>query len=761
MELKNYFLLLKRHKLLVIGIPVIAMVATYFFVRYLPDSYLAKTQIITGLVDQSQQVMDNNANDTQGKRNDAFTNLIETMQLDKVLSQVSYQLLLHDLTEKKPFRKITYTAKGFNHDDAYRAVQILKQKQAKFELLNPTVPAENNIDSVISSLGYDPATLTKKNLKIFHSEGSDFINVDCETEKAALSSFVVNQLTAKFINYYTSNLNSGRNKSSEFISNLLNEKRTAMRNKIAELQAFKVKHNILDMDDEAKGVYGQISSLESYHNQASKDVIAYSGALKSIDNRFNPKDRKYLESTTTKVNGAIINTRERLRVMNNKYIENNFDPRYKKSIDSLQDAMSEQINQSTDKYISNPLATKDNLVQEKLKMENQLELARYSSQSLNRQLGSLKARLNSLVPAQAAVNSLERDIDIATKEYLDVQDKFNQASVANIIPVQLRQLHLALPGSKQPSKKLLLVAFSGGASWALCMAFVLLLFYLDNSVRNGEDLERITRIKVLGELNAVADYAGKALKKKEENLANANIQIFRNLLRNIRFEIDRTLTNEKVLAVTSLNGGQGKTLFSLSLAYAYAITNKKVLLIDGNFMNPNITETVKPKVFLEDYLEKSNFENNSETLASDVLGTGKVTHLLEMNNDTRVGATLNRLNQQSSYIAGGIDHISIIGNKGGDISLLEISNQQNINEKLDELKSQFDIIIIETGSLDTLSKSKEWMQFADKVISVFENNQTIKDSAAASIQYMRSLNGKMLGWVLNKVQVKHKETIAA
>jgi len=26
---------------------------------------------------------------------------------------------------------------------------------------------------------------------------------------------------------------------------------------------------------------------------------------------------------------------------------------------------------------------------------------------------------------------------------------------------------------------------------------------------------------------------------------------------------------------------------------------------------------------------------------------------------------------------------------------------------------------------------------------------------------MRSLNGKMLGWVLNKVQVKHKETIAA
>jgi len=761
MELKNYFLLLKRYKLMLISIPVIAMLGAYFFVRLMPDSYVAKTQIVTGLVDQTQQVMNSNNNDTQGKRNDAFTNLIETMQLDKVLSQVSYQLLLHDLTQKKPFRKINFTSEGFNHDEADRAVKILQQKQAKFELLNPTIPAENKIDSLIGALGYDPGKLTKKNLKIFHFEGSDFINVDCETENPALSSFIVNQLTNKFIDYYTSNINSGRNKSSEFLTNLLNEKRTAMRNKIAELQTFKVKHNILDMDDEAKGVYGQISSLESYNNQANKDVIAYSGALKSIDSRFNPKDRKYLESTTTKVNSAIINTRERLRVVNNKYLENNFDPRYKKSVDSLQSVLSDQINESTDKYISNPLATKDNLVQEKLKMENQLELARYSSKSLNRQLGSLKSRLNSLVPAQAVVNSLERDIDVATKEYLDVQDKYNQANVANILPVQLRQLHTALPGAKQPSKKLLLVALSGVASFALCLVVVLLMFYLDNCVRNGEDLERLTSINVLGELNAVADFGGKALKPKQERLANANIQIFRNLLRNIRFEIDRLLGKEKVIAVTSLSGTQGKTLFSLSLAYAYAITNKKVLLIDGNFMNPNITETGKPKVFLEDFLKSTHFETDSHVAGTDVLTAGKVEYLLEMNTATKVGATLNRLSQQSGYIPGGIDRISIIGNRGGDNSLLEISSHENIAQKLEELKSQFDIIIIETGSLDMLSKSKEWMQFADKVVSVFENNQNIKEPAQASIQYMRSLNGKMLGWVLNKVQVKHKETIAA
>jgi polysaccharide biosynthesis transport protein len=758
MELKNYFRLLKRHWFMLVSIPVIAMIGAWFFVRLLPDKYVAKTQIITGLVDQSKQVMGSSNFDTQGKRNDEFTNLIETMQLDRVLSQVSYRLLIHDLVADKPFRRLKVDEKGYSRDWDKPIVNLLQQKQQHFELLNPSVPFENRVDSVIGALGYDGSTLLKKNLKIFHSEGSDFINIECETENPALSAFIINTLSGRFISYYTRNLSSGRNKSTAFLAGLLNEKKTAMRNKIAELQQYKIKHNILDMADEAKGVYGQISSLESNSNAANKDVIAYSGALKSIDSRFNPKDRRYLESATTRANGKILDVHERLRVLNEKYVESNFDQRYKKAADSLRNILSEQINESNDKYITNPLATKDNLVQEKLKMENQLELARYGSQSLNRQISSLQGRLNALVPAQAVVNSLERDIDVTTKEYLDVQDKFNQANVANILPVQLAQLHPALPGTRQPSKKLLLVGLSGFASLALCLTIMLLLFYVDDSVRNGADLERLTQIKVLGELNFVPDVSGKPLKASQERLVNATIQIFRNLLRNIRFEIDRMLENDKIISITSLNGTQGKTLFAFSLAYAYAIANKKVLLIDGNFTNPNITEAAQPDVFLEDLLHDNELVTDNATPA---LHEGKPVLLLESDYKTNLGATLNRLSNPAGHVSAGAERVTIVGNRGGDHSLLEISSRQSIQYKMDALRNQFDIIIIETGSLDTLSKAKEWIPFTDKVVGVFENNQSIKESAKASIQYLRNLNGKMMGWVINKVEVKHKELVAA
>jgi succinoglycan biosynthesis transport protein ExoP len=763
MEIKNYFLMLKRHKFMLISIPVIAMIAAYFFVHYLPDTYVAKTQIVTGLVDQSQRVM-NNEGGNDNRLNNEFTNLIETMQLDKVLNQVSYQLLIHDLTQPKPFRQVKYEGKDFTPSAAKSIVASLQKKQQSYELLNPTVPLDKLTDSVISSMGYDAGKLLKKNIKVFHFDGSDFINVECETENAALSAFIVNQLSSKFIGYYTSYMGQGRNKSAEFLAGLLNEKKNAMRAKIAELQNYKIKHNILDMSNEAKDVYGQIGNLENYRQQADKDVIAYRGALKSIDGRFNPKDRRYLESTSAKVNGAILNTRERLRVVNDKYLENNFDPRYKKSLDSLQSALTEQINESTDKYISNPLAAKDNIVQEKLKMENSLELARYSSGSLNRQLATLKARLNSLVPAEAVVNSLERDIEVATKEYLDVQDKYNTVSVANIMPVQLRQLHAALPGGKQPSKKIFLIALSGVASLALCMVIVLIMFYMDDRVRNREDLERLTKIKVLGELNLVPEMAGKKLHVKQEKQLSSSITLFRNLLRNIRFEIDQSLNDEKTIAVTSLNSAQGKTLFSFSLAYAYAISNKKVLLIDGNFTNPLISETAKPKLYLEDYLRGAEFESSPSigNLPPEGIEAGNMPKLLEISGKNKsITTTIQRLNNQSSPAHDGVDRISIIGNRGGDTSLFEISNTTGIRSRLDELKSHFDIIIIETGSLDMLSKSKEWMQFTDKTLAVFENNQSITDEAHTYIDYLHGLNGKMLGWVLNKVPVKTKDIIKA
>src|SRR5690606_33191866 len=128
--------------------------------------------------------------------------------------------------------------------------------------------------------------------------------------------------------------------------------------------------------------------------------------------RFNPRERSYLESTLTRVNQNIMNTKENLRSLHDLYIESGFEPRYKRSIDSLQNILSGQINRYTDQFIYNPMSSKQDLIQQKLNIDIQLDMLRYSQGSIEKQLDYLNAQFDKLVPHEAEVQSMERDVDV-------------------------------------------------------------------------------------------------------------------------------------------------------------------------------------------------------------------------------------------------------------------------------------------------------------------------------------------------------------
>ena len=53
MEISDYFKLLKKYILIIIVVVAAAVVASYFWVKNLPDEYVSRTQIATGIVDAS------------------------------------------------------------------------------------------------------------------------------------------------------------------------------------------------------------------------------------------------------------------------------------------------------------------------------------------------------------------------------------------------------------------------------------------------------------------------------------------------------------------------------------------------------------------------------------------------------------------------------------------------------------------------------------------------------------------------------------
>lgn len=719
-EVKKFISLLLRYKLVLIAVPLITVMITFFIVRNMPDVFPAQAQIATGIVDETQQMSFSEAGGLQESRiNQKFTNMVQLMQSKSMLDLVSYKLIIHDLTSP-PYREPSELLKTLNIEARKHALSVFRDKYRKKEGLNLRDPDQLGLHNILATMGYDDNSL-RGELIIYRAGTTDFIFIDFDSENPELSATVVNTLSNEFTDYYTVLVKENERSSVNFLRNLLKIKDDTLKNRITELRAYKIENKILNLGEQSSQIYSQTADYEAKVLQAEQDIMSLRGTIANIDKKFDPADRQYSEAAYTTLNQKIIGTRREMNNLQEKFVLSDYDQRYRKSIDSLEEIISEQLLNSSDKYTDNPMSSKTALIQRKLELQIELDRTLYGLNSLKNQLSIMAGKFERLVPHEAVIQSFERDIQTGTEEYQNILAQYNRATMESEYPVKLRQSQVAMPGLALPSKKMLLVILSGMISFVFCIMIFFVMFFLDNRIRRPMDLVLSTKIPVLGYLNLV----GKStldLKGIWKNLhGTPEMREFKKQLRSTRFEVNRELsqTTDKgqILSITSIAEGEGKTLIAACIAYTYVMVNKKVLLIDGNFDNPSITRNSNTKLFIEDFLQSGN-------------------------------GSIDDINFNSG--------IMVMGNHGGDKSLLEVSDEETIANKLEQLRSQFDIILIETPSLDALNKSKEWIMFSDKTVGVFEADQSLSELKKQHINYLTNLNGQFIGWILNKVRQEDK-----
>jgi succinoglycan biosynthesis transport protein ExoP len=709
MELPKFIKLLKKRKYVLLGVPLFAIGITYFLVRKMPDAYASKATMATGLVDQSEQFVldDSKNNDQESKINQQFSNIMQMMQLKRVLEQVSYRLIIHDLSKDTPYVKDNKLFKELNKDAKAHALATFTELYRNNQSLNINIADHRGLKKVLESMGYDDQTLKKK-LVIYRSNNSDYVNIEYESPSAELSATICNVECEESIKYYSEIVKKGRQEAVNFLDSILKQKKAVMDNYMSLLKNYKINNRVLNLNEQAKSFYGLLADFETKIELTEKDIASYKGAIENIDAKFNPKERKYMEGALTSIQQEIVHTKDILKQLNDDYITSNFSPKYKAKVDSMSAVLTFQINQANDKYIHNPLAVKQNLALEKVKLEIGLDIAKYSLNTLQQELAKLNLRFDKLVPHEAVIQSYEQSIDFASKEYIEILKKYNQTALESTLSIHLKQIEKALPGPKLASKKMLLMILAGLVSFILCLVVFFVLFYLDDSIGTVKELANKTDITALGYL-PLLHHSMLNLQALWDDKSQGSLY-YKNRLRDIRYEVDTEIGDHQLLLVTSMKNGEGKTIFTLSLAYAYSIISKKILVIDGNFTNASITDIAKPAYYLEDYL------------------SGKIT--------------------ATNFATG--NAVDIIGTYGTDVSLIELSDEKNITEKLAALNAHYDIVLIEIPALENLNKAKEWIAFGDKVVSVFQAHQTITPVTQQFVNYFISLQPKFIGWVLTK-----------
>ncbi|QUW23298.1 polysaccharide biosynthesis tyrosine autokinase [Sporosarcina sp. Marseille-Q4063] len=194
---------------------------------------------------------------------------------------------------------------------------------------------------------------------------------------------------------------------------------------------------------------------------------------------------------------------------------------------------------------------------------------------------------------------------------------------------------------------------------------------------------------------------------------------FRRVRANVQYQMSQK--NIKTILVTSPVHGDGKSFVSGNLAIIMAMDGKKTVFVDANLRQP-----IGRLVF---NLPKRN------GLTSHVSGHFKLNEIIQKT---------------------GTENLFFISSGPIPPNPAEVLSSPKMKDLIDELKNQFEVIIIDTPSLnvaDTISLS----MVVDGCIYVIDAEGTKDEQASKSLRQLQKVDAPILGTILNRSYSEEKQ----
>jgi Mrp family chromosome partitioning ATPase/uncharacterized protein involved in exopolysaccharide biosynthesis len=745
MDIVVLFRVLLRKKWYLILIPIVAAIATFFFTAGMKDVYKSTAKLSTGFTAEDEiKVSDDqrfNLRDAEVK----FNNLLQNITSEQVLSLLSYRLILHDLTSPAPFKALREGEEGrltFTAEEKKQAIATFKTKYDSLALLSTYDPFERKLLNLLAQQNYAHWQM-KDRIEVKYVKNTDFVTITHGTPNPLLSAFVVNALGEEYIRYDNS-LRSGRtDRSVAFFENLVAEKKKALDDKTQLLNQYKQNNGVIDYETESSTKMAQITEYELRKEQILSDIQRVRLSLASVNKKLGEfgKGTNNPDQDRATINGNIVRIQDKISELNTKATEEyartgNNNEQLQATIKDLRFQLEVEKQKLTQLGGGAIKTSRQDLLDQQEQYTLELEIAQANLQNVNNMIGSLRGSVSGSASKEAALTSFESEVTKANEEYLQALDRYNtEKSKSMIQSSSVRINQKGQPnGSPEFSIRYVLVALSAVVAFAITLVTIVFMEYIDVRIKNPQQFRKMIRgIPLAGSVNAIDTKNLNLTELFANSNKNQEMEVFKHFLRKLRFEIEAS--KGKVLLVTSTKPGEGKTFIILCVAYLLSLIQKHVLIIDTNFKNNSLTHILLRKnqnvrkleqgIFIKGYIGQSEKHDMSEEdFASSII------------------------------YPTGHRGISIIGNNGGNESPSEIFAGRDFGEMIRKLSETYDYIIMEGAALNNYSDTKELIDYTDKVLTVFSAESVIKQLDRESIDYMKGLNGKFMGAVLNKVNTK-------
>ncbi|WP_074691612.1 CpsD/CapB family tyrosine-protein kinase [Alicyclobacillus hesperidum] len=196
---------------------------------------------------------------------------------------------------------------------------------------------------------------------------------------------------------------------------------------------------------------------------------------------------------------------------------------------------------------------------------------------------------------------------------------------------------------------------------------------------------------------------------------------YRTLRTNIQFA--SVAEDTKVVLVTSTAPGEGKTSTSTNLAVVAAAANKKVLLIDADMRKPQVHQRFQ---------------------VSNLIGLSTL--------------LIKERSLQDCIVSSGAENLYLLTSGPIPPNPAEMLASRAFAELVDVLRSQFDMIVIDSPPVLSVSDTLALSHIADGVLFVVDSQKTHRLHAKRAVQALMQVEARILGVVLNRVKHNKKDS---
>ena len=350
----------------------------------------------------------------------------------------------------------------------------------------------------------------------------------------------------------------------------------------------------------------------------------------------------------------------------------------------------------------------------------QAQRAKERERQFKAELDRVKARVGRLNQSEVQLRALEREAEASRNLFESFlqrsRETSTQASLQEPDAVILSDAPVPLEPTYPPV--FLIMGFVIVASLALGVGTAFLTEMFDKRFRSVEQIEGRVRVSPLGLSPAIKK--GKAA----DEVVNDPLSPFSESIRRLNSAI-QVSTSEgnapKVIAITSLVPGEGKTSVSVSLSRLVARSGQKVLLIDFDGRRPSVHTAMGQKL--------------TPGVSDILLGAAKIEDV--MRKDERSGADVITAGRQVQ------DPAQLLG-------------VGRLAEFINEMRDKYDLIIIDTPPLGAVADALILSRRADTTVLVSQWNKVMQDEVVWGVRQLRDAGATLAGILVTQVNLKRQ-----